>query len=275
MKLNVFNINGENLGRDIELPDTVFGMELNEKHDHVVYLAVKQYLAAQRQGTHKAKGRAEIQGSTRKIKKQKGTGTARAGSLKNPLFRSGGRVFGPQPRNYGIRLNKKVKQLARRAVLSSKAQEGAIIVVEDFSFDNPKTKNYLNLLSSLKVGDKQLADTKSLLVLDAPEALVAPVKPSLPRKPRGAKNRANFANDMKKYSEALAQYKADKKAYDGSLDAHTDKVDASYGNIVLSSRNLSNAKVADARLLNVYEIMNANCLVLSESAANRLAAMLA
>lgn len=275
MKLNVFNINGENLGRDIELPDTVFGMELNEKHDHVVYLAVKQYLAAQRQGTHKAKGRAEIQGSTRKIKKQKGTGTARAGSLKNPLFRSGGRVFGPQPRNYGIRLNKKVKQLARRAVLSSKAKEGAIIVVEDFSFDNPKTKNYLNLLSSLKVGDKQLVDTKSLLVLDAPQALVAPVKPSLPRKPRGAKNRANFANDMKKYSEALAQYKADKKAYDGSLDAHTDKVDASYGNIVLSSRNLSNAKVADARLLNVYEIMNANCLVLSESAANRLAAMLA
>lgn len=275
MKLNVFNINGENLGREIELPDSVFGLELNEKHDHVVYLAVKQYLAAQRQGTHKAKGRAEIQGSTRKIKKQKGTGTARAGSLKNPLFRGGGRVFGPQPRNYGIRLNKKVKQLARRAVLSSKAQEGSIIVVEDFTFDAPKTKNYLNLLGSLKVGDKQLADTKSLLVLDAPEALVAPTKPSLPRKPRGAKNKARYAQDMKDYSDALKQYKEDKKAYEASIDAHADKSDVSYGNIVLSSRNLKNADVADARLLNVYEIMNANCLVLSESAANRIAEMLA
>jgi large subunit ribosomal protein L4 len=131
MKLEVFNIKGESLGRDLELSDNVFGLELNEKHDHVVYLAVKQFLAAQRQGTHKAKERGEIQGSTRKIKKQKGTGTARAGSIKNPVFRGGGRVFGPRPRNYGIQLNKKVKQLARRAALSAKAQEGAIIVVED------------------------------------------------------------------------------------------------------------------------------------------------
>ncbi len=274
MKLEVFNINGSNLGREIELPDTVFGLELNEKHDHVVYLAVKQYLAAQRQGTHKAKGRAEIQGSTRKIKKQKGTGTARAGSLKNPLFRGGGRVFGPEPRNYGIQLNKKVKQLARRAVLTSKAQEGAIIVVEDFTFEQPKTKKYLELLSNLKVGDKTLADTKSLLVIDAPEALVAPTKPRLPKKPRGAKLRASFAENMKQYSEALKQYKADKKSYEDSLDAHTDKVEAAYGHIVLSSRNVKNAEVADAKLLNVYEIMNANCLVLSESAANRLAKML-
>lgn len=274
MKLEVFNIKGDSLGKEIELSDNVFGLELNEKHDHVVYLAVKQYLAAQRQGTHKAKGRAEIKGSTRKIKKQKGTGTARAGSIKNPLFRGGGRVFGPQPRNYNIQLNKKVKQLARRAVLSSKAQEGAIIVVEDFVFNQPKTKDYLAMLGNLKVGDTTLADTKSLLVLDAPAALMAPEKPRVPRAPRGAKNRASYAMNMKVYSEALAQYKNDKKSYEDSLDAHTEKVDAAYGHIVLSSRNVKNAKVADAKLLNVYEIMNANCLVLSESAANRLAEML-
>lgn len=274
MKLEVFNIKGESLGRDVELSDNVFGLELNEKHDHVVYLAVKQYLAAQRQGTHKAKERGEIQGSTKKIKRQKGTGTARAGSLKNPLFRGGGRVFGPRPRNYGIQLNKKVKQLARRAALSAKAQEGAIIVVEDFTFDAPKTKQYLDVLSSLKVGETALVDTKSLLVVDAPEALVAPTKPQLPRQPRGAKKRAAYAENMKKYSEALAQYKAEKKNYEASIDAHVDQVDAAYGNIVLSSRNLQNAAVADAKLLNVYEIMNAKCLVLSESAAKRLAEML-
>jgi large subunit ribosomal protein L4 len=112
------------------------------------------------------------------------------------------------------------------------------------------------------------------LVVDAPEALVEPTKPRVPRKPRGVKNKVNYAENMKKYSEALAQYKDDKKSYEDSLDAHTDKVDAAYGHIVLSSRNVKNAKVADAKLLNVYEIMNANCLVLSESAANRLAEML-
>jgi large subunit ribosomal protein L4 len=274
MKLEVFNIKGESLGRDLELSDNVFGLELNEKHDHVVYLAVKQFLAAQRQGTHKAKERGEIQGSTRKIKKQKGTGTARAGSIKNPVFRGGGRVFGPRPRNYGIQLNKKVKQLARRAALSAKAQEGAIIVVEDFTFDAPKTKQYLNVLNSLKVGETSLVDTKSLLVVDAPEALVAPTKPAVPKKPRGAKKRAAFAENMKKYSDALAQYKADKKSYEASLEAHMDLVDTTYDNIVLSSRNIQNATVADAKLLNVYEIMNANCLVLSESAAKKLAEML-
>ena len=274
MKLEVFNIKGESLGRDVELSDNVFGLELNEKHDHVVYLAVKQFLAAQRQGTHKAKERGEIQGSTKKIKRQKGTGTARAGSLKNPLFRGGGRAFGPRPRNYGIQLNKKVKQLARRAALSAKAQEGGIIVVEDFTFDAPQTKQYLNVLNSLKVGETTLADTKSLLVVDAPEALVVPTKPQLPKQPRGAKKRAAYAENMKKYSEALAQYKVDKKNYEASIDAHVDQVDAAYGNIVLSSRNLQNAAVADAKLLNVYEIMNANCLVLSESAAKKLAEML-
>ncbi len=274
MKLEVYNINGETLGREVELPDSVFGLELNEKHDHVVYLAVKKYLAAQRQGTHKAKGRAEIKGSTRKIKRQKGTGSARAGSIKNPLFRGGGRVFGPEPRDYSIQLNKKVKKLARKSALSAKAQEGAIIVVEDFSFDAPKTKDYLNLLNSLKNGEDSLADTKSLLVLDAPEALVVPTKPRVPSPPRGAKKRAAFAEAMKTYSSDLKQYKEDKKAYEASLDEHLDKVDKQYDNIVLSSRNLPKAAVADAKTLNVYQILNANCLVVSESAVNRLAEML-
>jgi large subunit ribosomal protein L4 len=269
MKLEVYNIKGENLGREVELPANVFGLELNEKHDHVVYLAVKQYLAAQRQGTHKSKNRSEIKGSTRKIKRQKGTGTARAGSLKNPLFRGGGRVFGPQPRNYGIQLNKKVKQLARKSALSAKVQEGGLIVVEDFTFDAAKTKSYVNLLSSLKVADK-----KSLLVIDAPEALVAPTKPSLPAKPRGAKKRAAFAEAMKTYSSNLKQYKEEKATYEASLDAHIDKVEKGYDNIVLSSRNLQKASVADAKTLNVYQILNANCLVVSESAVNRLASML-
>lgn len=274
MKLEVYNIKGENLGREVELPDNVFGLELNEKHDHVVYLAVKQYLAAQRQGTHKAKNRSEIKGSTKKIKRQKGTGTARAGSLKNPLFRGGGRVFGPQPRNYGIQLNKKVKQLARKSALSAKAHEGAIIVVEDFTFEAAKTKSYINLLSNLKVGGNDLTATKSLLVVDAPEALVAPTKPSLPAKPRGAKKRAAFADAMKAYSSDLKQYKEDKATYEASLDAHLEKVEKAYDNIVLSSRNLQKASVADAKTLNVYQILNANCLVVSESAVNRLASML-
>jgi len=274
MKLEVYNIKGETLGREVELPDNVFGLELNEKHDHVVYLAVKKYLAAQRQGTHKAKGRAEIKGSTRKIKRQKVTGTARAGSMKNPLFRGGGRVFGPEPRDYTIQLNKKVQKLARKSALSSKAQEGAIIVVEDFAFDAPKAKDYISILSSLQNGDKDLNNTKSLLVLDAPKTLVAPTKPKLPAKPRGAKKRAAFAEAMKTYSDNLSQYKKDKTAYLASLDEHMDKVEKGYDNIVLASRNLKKASVADAKLLNVYQILNANCLVVSESAVNRLAEML-
>lgn len=274
MKLEVYNIKGESVGREVELPANVFGLELNEKHDHVVYLAVKQYLAAQRQGTHKAKGRAEIKGSTKKIKRQKGTGTARAGSMKNPLFRGGGRVFGPQPRNYGIQLNKKVKQLARKSALSAKAQEGKLIVVEDFAFEAPKTKAYLEILNSLNVADAKLVDQKSLLVLDAPEALKVPNKPALPAKPRGAKKRAAFADAMKAYSSDLKQYKEDKKAYEASIDAHLEQSEKVYENIVLSSRNVKKAAVVDARTLNVYEILNANCLVLSESALARLSAML-
>ncbi len=146
MKLEVVNIQGEKTGRNVDLPDTIFGVEPNE---HAIYLAVKQYLANQRQGTHASKERGDVAGSTRKLKRQKGTGTARAGDIKNPVFRGGGRIFGPRPRKYTVRLNKKVKRLARASALSAKAKEGKIMVVEDFSFDAPKTKEYVNILSSL------------------------------------------------------------------------------------------------------------------------------
>lgn len=148
MKLDVLNTQGKATGRSIELPADIFGIEPNE---HAVYLSVKQYLAHQRQGTHKSKERGEIAGSTRKIKRQKGTGTARAGSIKNPLFRGGGRVFGPRPRNYGMDLNKKVKRLARKSALSVKAGAGDIVVMEDFSFDAPKTKEFINILNNLEL----------------------------------------------------------------------------------------------------------------------------
>jgi large subunit ribosomal protein L4 len=157
MELSVVDQAGKDTGRKVTLSDAVFGIEPNE---HVVYLDVKQYLANQRQGTHKSKERGEVAGSTRKIKRQKGTGTARAGSIKSPVFRGGGRVFGPQPRNYGFKLNKKVKKLARKSVLSTKANGGDIMVVENINFETPKTKQYVNLLENLKVSDK-----KSLLVL--------------------------------------------------------------------------------------------------------------
>jgi large subunit ribosomal protein L4 len=156
MKVDVLNIQGEKTGRSIELPEDIFGIEPNE---HVVYLSVKQYLANQRQGTHKAKERGEITGSTRKIKRQKGTGTARAGSIKNPLFRGGGRAFGPRPRKYTVRLNKKVKRLARKSALSAKATAGELIIVEDFSFEAPRTSEYLNILGNLGASEK-----RSLLV---------------------------------------------------------------------------------------------------------------
>jgi len=147
MKLDILNTDGKSTGRSIELPEDIFGIEPNE---HALYLAVKQYNAHQRQGTHKAKERGDIAGSTRKIKRQKGTGTARAGSIKNPLFRGGGRVFGPRPRNYSIKLNKKVKQLAKASALSSKAADGSLMVVEDFTFEAPKTSAFVNVLKSLE-----------------------------------------------------------------------------------------------------------------------------
>ena len=203
MKVDVLNIEGKSTGKQVDLPDNIFGIEPNE---HAVYLAVKSYNAAQRQGTHASKERGDIVGSTRKIKRQKGTGTARAGSLKNPLFRGGGRVFGPQPRNYRIKLNKKVKTLARASALSYKAAQGGIVVVEDFTFEAPKTSEFVNFLNNM-----ELADSKSLLVLNE---------------------------------------------YDSNLH--------------LSSRNVKNSGVVHAKDLNVYEILNANKLLLSESAIEKL-----
>jgi len=152
MELNVVNIKGEDTNRKVELPDSIFSIEPN---DHAIYLDVKQYLANQRQGTHKSKERAEIAGSTRKIKKQKGTGTARAGSIKSPVFRGGGRVFGPRPRNYSFKLNKKLKRLARKSALAYKLKEQAVIIVEDFNFDAPKTKEFVAIRKNLKVDDKR------------------------------------------------------------------------------------------------------------------------
>lgn len=156
MKLDILNKNGQSAGRSADLPDNIFGIEPNE---HAVYLAVKQYNAAQRQGTHKAKEKGEVKASTKKIKKQKGTGTARAGSLKSGVFRGGGRMFGPRPRNYDIKLNKKVKALAKASALSHKAANGGIKVVENFTFEAPKTKDYVSFMNSLEV-----ANQKSILV---------------------------------------------------------------------------------------------------------------
>ncbi len=157
MKVAVVDINGKNTGREVELSDAVFGIEPNE---HAIYLDVKQHLANKRQGTHKAKERAEITGSTRKIKKQKGTGTARAGSIKSGVFRGGGRMFGPRPRNYSFKLNKGLKKLARISALSVKAKNDEIVIIEDFEFEAPKTKNFINLLKGLGLENK-----KSVFVL--------------------------------------------------------------------------------------------------------------
>ena len=157
MKVAVLDIKGKETGRKVELSDAVFAIEPN---NHAVYLDVKQYLAHQRQGTHKSKERAEIAGSTRKIKKQKGTGTARAGSIKSPVFRGGGRIFGPRPKDYKQKLNKNVKRLARRSALTLKSKDNAIMVLEDFDFEAPKTKNFTNVLKALGLENK-----KSLFVL--------------------------------------------------------------------------------------------------------------
>jgi large subunit ribosomal protein L4 len=152
MKLDVLNIQGQKTGRAVDLPDDVFGIEPNE---HVLYLAVKQYLANQRQGTHKAKERSEVSGSTRKLHRQKGTGGSRKGDINNPLYPGGGRVFGPKPRDYEQKLNKKVKRLARKSALSVKAQNGGIVVIEDLNFDAPKTKAMVDILSKLEVASKK------------------------------------------------------------------------------------------------------------------------
>ena len=173
MELAVINHKGEDTGRKVTLSDEIFAIEPN---DNAIYLDVKQYLANQRQGTHKSKERNEVAGSTKKIKKQKGTGGARAGSLKSPLFRGGGRVFGPRPRDYSFKLNKKVKQLARKSALSYKVIENSLVILEDVKFDAPKTKNYIALLSGLALSDK-----KTLLVLPTEDKNVFLSSRNLPK----------------------------------------------------------------------------------------------
>ena len=199
MKVKVLNISGKETGRTVDLSDSVFGIEPN---NHAVYLDVKQYLANQRQGTHKAKERAEVAGSTRKIKKQKGTGTARAGSAKSPVFKGGGTIFGPRPRSYSFKLNKSLKRLARKSALSLKAKESNLVVIEDFGFETPSTKNFINVLKALGIDSK-----KSLFVL-------------------GESNK----------------------------------------NVYLSSRNLKASSAVSSSELSTYAILNANNLVISESA---------
>src|SRR5438874_3188340 len=153
MQADVLNIQGQPTGRSVELPEEIFGAEPN---NHVVYLAVKQYLASQRQGTHKVKTRAEVQGASRKLHKQKGTGGSRKGNIRNPLYKGGGTIFGPKPHSYDIKLNRKVKDLAKISALSYKAKEKAIVVVEDIKLDTPKTKTFMDILDSLKVADKKV-----------------------------------------------------------------------------------------------------------------------
>ncbi|MDD4672451.1 MAG: 50S ribosomal protein L4 [Bacteroidales bacterium] len=203
MEINVLKTTGEDTGRKVELNEQIFGVQPN---DHAIYLDVKQYLANQRQGTHKSKQRSEIAGSTRKIKRQKGTGTARAGSIKSPIFRGGGRAFGPMPRDYRFKLNKKLKQLARKSALSYKLNQNSILVIEDPNFESPKTKEFVTICKNLNLTDK-----KSVFVLGEPN-----------------------------------------------------------NNIYLSSRNLQKQKVLIASNVNTYEIMNANTIVLAESAIDVL-----
>ncbi len=207
MEVAIIKYSGEKSTKNLTLPETVFGIEPN---DHAIYLDVKSFLANQRQGTHKSKQRNEISGSSRKIKKQKGTGGARAGNIKSPLFKGGGRVFGPAPRDYSFKLNKKVKALARKSALTYKAKDNAIAVLEDFNFETPKTKQYIKMLADLSFTDK-----KTLLVL--PE-----------------KNK----------------------------------------NVVLSGRNLKNAKITTADQINTYDVMNADHVIFVESSVSKVETLL-
>ncbi len=207
MEVAVFKYNGEQTAKKVSLSDAVFGIEPN---DHAIYLDVKSIMANQRQGTHKTKQRNEISGSSKKLKKQKGTGGARAGNIKNPQFKGGGRVFGPTPRDYSFKLNKKVKDLARRSALSYKAKDNSISVLEDFSFEAPRTKEYISLLSALSLKDK-----KTLLIL--PEV-----------------NK----------------------------------------NVVLSGRNLKNAKITTADQVNTYDVMHADNVIFVESAVSKVETLL-
>jgi large subunit ribosomal protein L4 len=208
MELKVHDIQGKETGASVQLSDAVFGIEPN---DHAIWLDVKQYLAAQRQGTHKSKQRNEVAGSSKKLKRQKGTGGARAGGIKNPLFHGGGRVFGPQPRDYSFKLNKKLKALARRSALSYKAKNAAITVVDALTFEAPKTKAFLAVMKALSMGDR-----KVLVLL--PEA---------------------------------------------------------DSNVLLSVRNIPNAKVVVAQNVNTYELMNAQTLLVAADSVNVLNELLA
>jgi large subunit ribosomal protein L4 len=207
MEVAVLKYSGEQTAKKVSLSDDVFGIEPN---DHAIYLDVKSILANKRQGTHKSKQRNEISGSSRKLKKQKGTGGARAGNIKNPQFKGGGRVFGPTPRDYSFKLNKKVKDLARKSALSYKAKDNSIAVLEDFSFDNAKTKQYISLLNALSLGDK-----KTLLIL-----------------PQVNKN------------------------------------------VVLSGRNIQNAKIMTADQINTYDLMHADNVIFVESAVSKVETLL-
>lgn len=207
MEIALLKYSGEKSTKKVSLPETVFGIEPN---DHAIYLDVKSYLANQRQGTHKSKQRNEISGSSKKLKKQKGTGGARAGNIKNPQFKGGGRVFGPTPRDYSFKLNKKVKDLARKSALTYKAKDNAIAVLEDFTFDSPKTSQYVKMLSAIS-----LADKKTLFVL-----------------PENNKN------------------------------------------VVLSGRNLKNAKITTADQINTYDVMNANTIIFVESSVSKVETLL-
>lgn len=200
MKVEIVKISGEKTGKQVELNEEIFGVEPN---DHAIYLSVKQYLANQRQGTHKSKEKGEAAGSTRKLHRQKGTGGSRKGSIKNPLFHGGGTIFGPRPRDYSFKLNRKVKELARRSALSYKAKQNNIVVVEDFTLDTPKTKSFAGIMKNIGVSDK-----KTLFVLGDNQ------------------------------------------------------------NIRLSLRNLPKTGASKASDLNTYDIMNAQCIVLSESTVN-------
>ena len=175
MQIEVLNTKGKATGRSVELPEEIFGVEPN---NHVIYLAVKQYLAAQRQGTHKVKTRAEVQGASRKLHKQKGTGGSRKGNIRNPLYKGGGTIFGPKPHSYDIKLNRKVKDLAKISALSYKAKENAIVIVEDIKMDTPKTKTFVDILGNLKVADKKLMfilpeynDTVQMSIRNVPSVL--------------------------------------------------------------------------------------------------------
>lgn len=207
MELAVHKITGEKTGRKVKLNDTIFGIEPN---DHAIYLDTKQYMANQRQGTHSSKERSLVSGSTRKIKRQKGTGTARAGNIKNPLFRGGGRIFGPQPREYNFKLNKKLKKLARKSALSYKVKENLLLILEDFNFEAPRTKSYVDMLEKFDLSGK-----KTLLVLSKPEV-----------------------------------------------------------NILLSGRNIPNARIILASNLNTYDILDASNLLIPESSIGEIESLL-